>query len=129
MTAAGDLEERVTLFLRCIEQRDAAIAEDILDDDYALVVVQPTPVVMPRARWLEVLPDYVVHTYDVQERRLDVDGDCAAMVHRVFMEATVLGQERNGVFVISDVWRRRDGTWRVWRRHSTPLSAGEMPGA
>lgn len=129
MTAVEDLEERIRLFLQCIQERDAAIAEDVLDDDYALVIVQPAPAVMPRERWLEVLPNYAVHTYDVQERTLDVDGDCAAMVHRVFMEATVLGEDRSGVFVISDVWRRRDGTWRVWRRHSTPLSAGEMPGA
>ena len=125
----GDLEQRIEMFLRCINERDAAVAEDVLDPDYALIVVQPAPAVMPRPRWLEVLADYVVDEYDVQERRLDVDGDCAAMVHRVFMRATVLGQDRSGLFVISDVWRRRDGVWRVWRRHSTPFSAGEMPGA
>lgn len=42
--------------------------------------------------------------------------------------ATVLGVDRSGRFVISDCWRRgADGKWRVWRRHSTPLSAGVMP--
>jgi ketosteroid isomerase-like protein len=123
------LEDRIEQFVRCINERDAAAAADVLAEDYALVVVQPAPALMPRERWLEVLPDYVVHSYDVQERRLDVDGDCAVMVHRADMRATVLGQDRSGVFVISDVWRLRDGQWRVGRRHSTPLSAGEMPGA
>ena len=129
MNSDADLEARIEQFLRCINERDAAAADDVLDSDYTLVIVQPTPARMPRGRWLEVLADYVVHSYDIEERSLDVDGDTAAMVHRVRMQATVLGENRSGLFVISDVWRRRDGTWRVWRRHSTPLSAGDMPGA
>jgi hypothetical protein len=43
------------------------------------------------------------------------------------MSATVNGIDRSGLFTISDIWRLRDGHWRVWRRHSTPLSAGPMP--
>ena len=84
---------------------------------------------MPRDRWLAILPDYVLHVYDIEEQVVDVGGDCASVLHRVRMEATVLGEERNGLFVISDVWRRGAGEWRVWRRHSTPLTAGAMPGA
>ena len=115
-------------FQRCIEERDASGAEDLLDDDYALVLVQPARAVMPRQRWLEVLADYLVHSYNIEEQIVDVDVDCATVLHRVTMQATVLGQDRSGVFVISDVWRLRDGTWRLWRRHSTPISAAEMPG-
>jgi hypothetical protein len=43
------------------------------------------------------------------------------------MQATVLGSERSGLFVISDVWHRQNDAWRVWRRHSTRLAAGAMP--
>jgi len=111
---------------RCIEQRDQDAAADVLDQSYALVLVQPVRAVIPRERWLANLPDYVVHSYDVQERisDIDIDGACAAVLHRAHMRATVNGVERSGVFVISDIWRLRDGYWRVWRRHSTPLSAG-----
>ena len=115
-------------FQRCIELRDAHAAEALLDDDYALVLVHPTPAVMPRERWLAVLPDYVVHEYELQERFVDVSGDCACVVQRVFMRATVLGQDRSGTFVISDTWRQGGDGWRIWRRHSTPLAAGRMPG-
>lgn len=83
---------------------------------------------MPRATWLDVLPQYVVHSWDVREQSIDVNGECAAALQRVDMTATVLGEDRNGPFVISDVWLRRDGDWRIWRRHSTPLTAGRMPG-
>jgi hypothetical protein len=45
------------------------------------------------------------------------------------MSATVLGEDRSGTFIITDVWRHRSDGWRVWRRHSTPMFAGDMPGA
>jgi ketosteroid isomerase-like protein len=124
-----DLEAAMDAFRRCVEQRDRALAEAVLADDYALVLVQPIAVTMGRSRWLEVLPDYVVHDYDVEETAIDVDGDLAAVLHRDRMTATVLGEDRSGTFVITDVWRRGPDGWKIWRRHSTPLSAGRMPGA
>ncbi len=124
------LERQLDAFDRCVAERDAELADRVLDEDYALVLVQPQRAEMPRGRWLEVLPDYVVHSYEVEERIVEVDGDTAAVLQRVRMAATVLGEERSGLFVISDTWRRRgDHVWRIWRRHSTPLAAGSMPGA
>ena len=112
----------------CRDARSVPRGREILDEDYALELVHPTVARMPRARWLEVLADYVVHAYDVQEQVISIDGDCAVVLHRVVMHATVLGEDRSGPFVITDIWRRRDGPWRLWRRHSTPISAGDMPG-
>jgi ketosteroid isomerase-like protein len=122
------IDDAMVTFQRCIERRDRAAAEQVLDDDFALVLVEPIRAVMTRGRWLDVLGEYVVHEYVIDEQVVDVDGDCAAVLHRVRMRATVLGDDRSGVFVLSDMWRRRDGRWRIWRRHSTPLSAGSMPG-
>ncbi|MHB1473904.1 MAG: nuclear transport factor 2 family protein [Dermatophilaceae bacterium] len=120
---------QIANFERCIRERDGRLAEKVLDPDYALVLVKPSFAVVPRSSWLGMLPDYVVHSWEVQEQGLDVDGECAAMLQRVLMQATVLGHDRSGLFVISDVWRLRDDEWRVWRRHSTPPSAGRMPGS
>ncbi len=126
MTA--DLTEAMLDFDRCIQERDGELAERTLDDDYALVLVVPAPAVMPRQRWLEVLPDYVVHEWVIEEQVVDVDDGLATVLSKVRMRATVLGEDRSGIFVVSDLWRRRDGHWRVWRRHSTPHSAGSLPG-
>ena len=128
MTTA-DLDTARAHFQSCVESRDALRVQEVLDDDYALVLVQPAAAVMPRARWLEVLDDYVVHDHQEEVEHVDVDGDLATVLHRVRMRATVLGADRSGTFVLTDVWRLRDGQWRLWRRHSTPLSAGDMPGA
>lgn len=129
VVSSTDLAAAVEEFQRCIQQRDRAGAENILHSSYSLVLVAPSRAVMPKARWLEVLGDYVVHDYVVEEQTVDEDRDVAAVLARVRMRATVLGEDRSGVFVISDVWRKHDGSWKVWRRHSTPLAAGRMPGA
>ena len=129
MTMDEQLLANIAGFQRCIEARDRASAEELLDDDYHLVLVAPSRAVMPRGRWLEVLDEYVVHDYRIEEQIVDEDGEAASVLHRVQMTATVLGEDRSGVFVLSDTWRNRDGRWRLWRRHSTPLSAGSMPGA
>lgn len=122
------LLEQMKNFERVVRERDAELARTVLHDDYALQLVVPTSAAMPRSRWLEVLPDYVVDVWEVEDERLDVMGDCATVLQRVRMIATVLGADRSGTFVVSDVWLRGDEGWRIWRRHSTPLQAGELPG-
>ena len=122
-----DVVNRWRGWQRSIEERDADAARQYLDDDYALELVQPTRAIFPRDEWLETLSEYVVSSYTVEEHIVDVAGDLTVVLHRARMQATVFGANRSGVFVITDVWRRRDGTWKVWRRHSTPLSAGTMP--
>jgi hypothetical protein len=122
-----ELLTQVENFQRVVLERDQALAESVLDDGYMLLLVQPVRAAVPRGAWLGLLPDYVVHEYLVEERTVDVDGDTAAVLSRVRMSATVLGEDRSGTFVITDVWRHRSGGWRVWRRHSTPATAGRLP--
>ena len=124
-----DLAAAMRSFDEAVQQRDHALAARVLDDDYVLVLVHPAPATMPKARWLQVLEDYVVHSYDIEEQFVDQSSDVAAVLSRVRMRATVLGEDRSGLFVISDFWRHGQEGWRVWRRHSSPLTAGEMPGA
>ena len=121
-----DLLARVAVWDAAERDRDEAAAAEVIADDFALQLVQPVRNVMNRQVWLEVLADYVVQEWDVEEQIVDVDGDVAAVLRRVRMEATVMGEDRSGVFVVSDLWRRIDGEWRVWRRHSTPLMAGRQ---
>lgn len=123
------LEARMAQFQHAVEHRDVAEAEAVLHPDFALVLVHPSPAVMPRARWLATLPDYVVHSWSVLEHQTDLDGDCAGVLQRVNMRATVLGVDRSGDFILSDFWRRGSSGWQIWRRHSSPLAAGPMPGA
>lgn len=127
--ALEDLAAAMRRFDDAVLQRDRPAAEALLDADFALLLVHPVPATMPRVRWLEVLEDYVVHSFSVEEQRVDQSEDVATVLSRVRMRATVLGEDRSGLFVISDVWRLRDDGWQIWRRHSSPMTAGEMPGS
>ncbi len=126
---AESLTTRSEEWREAIEERDQERAGQILHADYALVLVHPAPATMPRAQWLETLPDYVVHSWEVRAQRVDVAGDVGLICSLVDMRATVLGQDRSGLFVLTDTWLASGGEWRVWRRHSAPLSAGQMPGS
>jgi ketosteroid isomerase-like protein len=124
----NSLSDQLAGFQRAVMERDVSLAPTFVDEDFALQLVSPAPARVPRAAWVAMLPDYVVHEWEVEEHQLDEDADVAVLLQRVRMRATVLGQDRSGVFVITDTWLRRPDGWRLWRRHSTPLTAGPMPG-
>jgi Domain of unknown function (DUF4440) len=127
--ALDDLAGRSDDFDRVVLSRDRELAAEVLADDYALVLLHPAPAVVPRSAWIEMLPDYVVDDWEMQERKIEVRDDLGLVFQRVNMDATVLGEDRSGLFILSDVWVPVDDVWRIWRRQSTPLSAGRMPGS
>ena len=129
MDTNQELIERWRGWQASIEARDVDAAAGYLADDYALELVQPDRSVVPREAWLALLPEYVVSGYRIEAQIVEVSGDIGLILHRADQQATVRGADRSGPFVLTDVWRRQDGTWRVWRRHSTPLAAGPMPGS
>ena len=106
-------------------QPDHAI--EYLDEDFNLVVLYPGFARVTRAEWLAMLPDYVVSTWDVVSSAWDVQGDLAVHTHHINMDALVMGGDRSGPFTMTDIWRKADGRWRIWRRVSTPLHSAEMP--
>ena len=124
--SAREIAETSARWDRALKEREIAVAAEILHDGFALVLVHPVEGVMPRQQWLQLLPEYVVHKWEIQEQVIDVDGDTGAVLRRIDMSATVAGQDRSGIFIISDVWRKTDAQWKVWRRHSTPMAAGEL---
>ena len=128
MTDTSAVLDRAAAWQAAIEARDSRGVNDYLHEDYALVLVVPQPVTVLRDEWLRLLPDYVVHGYEIHEQIVHVAANNAAILTLATQHATVLGADRSGRFVLSDLWLREDGgKWRVWRRHSTPASAGEMP--
>ncbi len=131
MDEAEEVRARAAGWQQAIEARDAEAVIDFLHDDYALVLVVPAAVTMTREEWVRVLADYVVHEYVIHEQTVDVVGSTAVILTLATQRATVLDQDRSGRFILSDAWLRDDatGSWQVWRRHSTPISAGQMPHA
>ena len=129
MSLDVEIVELTNRWQLAIEARDPDAAGQFLSDDYALVILQPQPIVVRRDEWLRMLPDYVVTGYLVEERIVEAGENLCTVFQRVDQTALVNGVERSGIFILVDVWVREGDTWRVWRRHSTPLSAGPAPRA
>ena len=127
MDVEAEIGERTDRWQRTIEARDPDAAARFLSDDYALIILQPQPAIVRREEWLRMLPDYDVRGYAVEERIVEATRDLCTVFQRVDQTAVVKGVERSGIFILVDVWVRDADEWRVWRRHSTPLSAGAVP--
>jgi ketosteroid isomerase-like protein len=128
MSDVDDVLARAAGWQARLEARDVEGIREFMHEDYALVLVVPSDVTVPLAEWLGMLPDYVVHTYEIHHQVAHVEGDTAAILTSATQHATVKGGDRSGRFVISDVWlRSTGGQWRIWRRHSTPATAGAIP--
>lgn len=98
-----------------------------MDDDFTLVVLYPTLARVARREWLAMLPDYVISGWVTKSSEWDVSDSLAIHTHLVEQTAIVMGADRSGPFTMTDVWRPSGGSWRVWRRVSTPLGSGDIP--
>jgi ketosteroid isomerase-like protein len=126
---ATALRSRAAAWESCILRRDTTGALQFTTDDFTVVILQPVRAVVQRQQWLRTIGDYRIRDYQTEDEVVEVDGDLGIVMQRIRQLATVLGQDRSGVFIHTDIWRRHDGEWRVWRRHSTPLTAGPYPSA
>lgn len=128
MSDVDDVLARAAKWQVLLEARDVEGVGEFMHEDYALVLVVPAEVTVPLDEWLRMLPDYVQHRYEIHHQVAHVAGDTAAVMTLATQHATVKGGDRSGRFVVSDIWLRDiAGQWRVWRRHSTPATAGPMP--
>ena len=118
----GDLER---------EWRDALIAKDeavlrrLIHPKYKLVGIRSTgSVAVDLDQWIEALKRMDIAALEVRVT------DCVALENTLV--ATVdaqwrvryLGQLIDERVLLTDVWVREDGQWRVVRRHSSPVPSG-----
>ena len=119
MTAEDEIRAAAAAWAEAIKNRDVAAADQILGAEYALWATGIGE--MPRAQWLAALPEYVVHSYELTPKHVQVYGDTAVMRSHYHQTATVFGKDRSGPMLVTDVWVKRDGRWQVVARHSSAL--------
>lgn len=94
-----------------------------LAPDYALIIgVRGQPLrVVPRDVWLSSLELYDIRSFSIDDFRVSVRGD-VAVVTMLFTQDAVVGpdrRDRSAQFMITDIWVRHPGGWRVAERHSS----------
>ena len=117
MSSEEEVRAQFAAWVDAIMRRDVAAAEQILGEEYALMANGIGT--MPRAQWLALLPDYVVHSWEFSDVTLHVYGETALMRSRCALSATVAGKDRSGDMLMTDVWVKRGGRWQVVARHTS----------
>ena len=102
-----------------IERRDVTAADRLLGAEYALRAQGLGE--MPRAQWIAALPEYVVHSYELSDIRIDMYGETGLMRSRYKQDATVFGKDRSGAMLMTDVWVKRDGRCQLVARHTSMI--------
>lgn len=100
-------------------QQDTVVIHRLLAPEYGLIVSASPQRPISRAAWLATLPDYHTRSFAIGELTVRVLGDVAMASFVGDLVARVRGAERSGKYFITDVWRRRDGAWRVIARYSS----------
>ncbi len=110
------------------QAKDIFALQNLMADGYALIIgVQGMPLqVVPRNAWLEDLHDYQINLVSIDHIHVRAYGDVAVAVMLWRQEATLGGRDRSAQFMLTDIWVRQNGEWRMAERHS---SRPEHPGA
>ena len=130
--APADSAAAAEVLLRTREWHDAIIRADtvalrgILAPEFTLTLApQVDANSVPLERYLANTMAYHLHEDRWEASDIRVIGDAAVVTSRYWQRATVGTRDRSGRFVLTDVWDRRGGTWRVVARWSLWLDAPE----
>jgi ketosteroid isomerase-like protein len=111
------------VWMNAVKNRDLATLETILAPEFHLTIAVAGQPLWEGTResYLEKCRGwYVIHSFEFHEVRPLVHGDIAVVTSRYSQKATLGGtQDRSGEFLLTDVWRKRDGRWQVAVRYSS----------
>jgi ketosteroid isomerase-like protein len=111
-------------FMKATRERDAEFLERHLGEEFTLTTGRPGAEVRVRSEWLEITREsYVIDSFDFEELDVRVYGHVAVVSSRYRQVAHMGELDRNGRYVMTDVWIRRKGRWQLVCRHATALAA------
>jgi hypothetical protein len=111
-----ELERAAEELNRAVRTRNAGAAAGLLDDEFALTSSLGTGLHIDKAAWLEGLDAIQTDELDARDVQTQVFGDVGVAVWRMDWQARAEGDDLSGPYVVSDVWLRGNGGWRLrWR--------------
>jgi len=111
-----DLIAREREWMEAVQRKDIGALDLILAHEYAYTASGHGR--WSRQRWMETLPTYDIHHFEMIEVDVRDYGEVAVVLSHYRQEASVAGTRRSGDFLITDVWVERDGRWQVVTRSS-----------
>ena len=115
------IREREKAWNAALLKIDVASTETFLSPDYFLAIADPGKplVTVARGPWLEHLKTYFLEEMRVGEMLVRLYGDVATASYPYFQQSKLNGPGVSGDFLITDVWVKRDGVWKVAARYSS----------
>lgn len=111
-------------WLDAVRKRDNQALDVILADDFLISGWQPDGQLAGKRFYIEdCLKDVAVEqsSYRFSKWKIRVYGELAIVNCGLEVHAILNKQNWGGEFVITDVWIRQGGAWRVLTRHTSPI--------
>jgi ketosteroid isomerase-like protein len=119
---ASELRELEERFMAAVAERDLEFLERHLGEEFRLITGRPGHETRDRAEWLEVTATaYEIRSFSFEELEVLDYGEVAVVRSRYSQEATMGGADRSQTYLMTDVWHRREGAFRLVTRHLSPL--------
>jgi ketosteroid isomerase-like protein len=120
----GEVRELEERFMAAVAERDIDFLEHHLGEEFTLTTGRPGHETRGRAEWLEVTATaYEIRSFRFEELDVLMYGDIAVVRCRYSQEAMMGGADRSQTYLMTDVWHRRQGAFRLVSRHISPLAA------
>ena len=111
-----ELDRAIEELNAAVRAGDAEAAAGLLHDEFELTSSLGTDLHVAKAGWLEGLGSIETEQLTARDAQTDEFGDVGVAVWRMDWRARVGGDDLSGPYVVSDVWLRGDGAWRLrWR--------------
>jgi ketosteroid isomerase-like protein len=121
---ADELRRLEEGFMTAVAERDIDFLEQHLGEEFRLTTGRPGHETRDRAEWLEVTATaYEIRSFRFDELDVLDYGDVAVVRSRYSQEATIGDADRSQSYLMTDVWHRRDGAFRLVTRHISPRPA------
>ena len=104
-------------WMQAWKDNDMNFLENILAPDFRLLTSDLW--VMPREKWLALVPVYKCQSFEYKQQEVRDYGNAAIVQSNYSQTATLNGQDRSGDFLITDIWVKQDGNWKVTHRHTS----------
>ena len=116
--------------MEAVQRRDLATLDRLLAPDFTLTTGRPGAEVRSRDEYLRVTRhEYVVDEFSFEELVVEEYGGAAVVRSRYRQTARMGNADRSQAFRMTDVFVRREGSWRAVARHATPLVRDDSPRA
>lgn len=108
--------------------KDVPALQGLMADGYALIIaVEGMPLqVVPRNAWFERLNDYEIDEVGIDHIHVRAHDTVAVAVMLWWQKSRLLGQDRSGRLVLTDIWVEQNGEWRLVERHSSRPEAPDI---